>query len=290
MSEEQQNLSLEQQQDEGSFAAGYNKVRGIEPPTEEPAAVEQPAPIAATEEQPAEVHHDQETPLFEGLTPSQLKAKLDEIDQLRQENRKAFGKVGELNSRLQQFQERFDDFQKQPASQRTPAKFAKLAEHFPEIAELMEADLQEVSGTTTGKTQEQPVDVDKRINELFDERVGKVRDESQIELLTMKHPDWEEIKWSDDFEKWTETLQKDEFKVLMNSKRASDISKFLDTFKDWRKQESERQAAEKQKQDRRQRIEAAAAPASAAAPPNSEPSASERFRAGYERIRKANQL
>ena len=287
MSEQQQELSLEEKQEaQSAFAAGYPKVRGEEPPTDEPARVEQAAEATAEEQKNAEAKQEPEpeTPIYEGLTPSQLKAKLEEIDQLKQENRKAFGKVGELNSRLQQFNERLEKFQQQPEAQRTPAKLKRLSEEFPDLAEALSEDL---AGVTQGRNAEE-------VDRLVDARVATVKDDMEMKLFTFRHPDWNEIRASDELEAWEATLPPEEAQAMRNSRDATALSKWLDTFKTWRedhrKQQAEAQAAEQRKAEKRQRIEAAATTTNGAAPPSGEKSTSESFRAGYDRIARARQF
>jgi hypothetical protein len=282
MSEEQQDLSQEEQdqqeqQAKSAFAAGYNKVRGEEPPAiVEPAETDQDKPV---EEEPAAVQQPEpEKPIFAGLTETQLKAKLeriDEIDQLRDDingrDRRAMGKIGELNRTLQQLQE----FNKNSASV-TPRDLKHLRDEFPELAELLAKDIGESP------------DVEKMVSDRVQAATAETIEKVEEKLLTVMHPDWKELANSGEFQSWVGLMKPEEAEALMGSKDGVAVAAHLTKFKAWRddfnKQKATADEAERQKQDKRQRLEAAAVPNNRTAPLSAEPNASERFRAGYNKV------
>ena len=113
MSETAEAPVVEQTSEQGSasLSAGFNKVRGT-PPTESPPA-DEPKQEAAAEpeaqatEPAAEVEAQADTPAEEpvawlGLTPSEVKARLASIDDIKtdfeQRERKLLGHMGSLKS------------------------------------------------------------------------------------------------------------------------------------------------------------------------------------------------
>jgi hypothetical protein len=238
------------QQDEGSLAAGFNKVRGDEPPADSPPVTEpeSTAPEASTEVAPANPADApatasaepaapvEEEPMIGGFKESEFKAllakaqRVDEIEaQLKGNNDKVFGKIGELTRVLKAIQET-------PAGQPvkvTADSFKRLKEQFPEMAEMLAEDLSGLMPAGNSQAAPDLADLETRFAQRITEETERIQKASAMTLLTMKHSDWKQTVTSDDFKLWTGTLPPDEQRVIKDSWDPVFVSQTIDKFKVW---------------------------------------------------------
>lgn len=231
--------------DDAGLEAGFAEARGDEPPTPEPVADEPTAEseTPSTDEPAAEPEVPQ--PVFAGLTEDQLRAQLakaGEVDDLKAQVRQLFGRFGEVNAKLQQSH--------QPMKI-TPDAFAKLRENYGDLADALAEDL---SKLPLGGGSQPNVDL-APIQEQFQQELAKIKQESEMKLLAMRHRDWQTIRTSPDFSLWEQTqLPAEERTRLNESWDALEIADYFDKFKDWRSK------SQQQKQQKQSRLEAAVTP------------------------------
>jgi hypothetical protein len=222
-------VELTPEQEAEAFAKGFATVHSpdeYEEPTEASAPVE-------TEEVEGEPEPPKEEPVLEefGMTASQLRQRLALIDHLQQKYEqdmsKVYGKFGEINRHLQQAG---------PGSL-NKLSLTKLREEYPDVAELLESDLQQSIGKPGPGFD--PSELDQRLQS----SIQQVRDEFEVRLLAIKHPDFNTLfdggngRWLDlDAKEWVETVADEETRrAFLSSKDAAWVSTKLDAFKEWKK-------------------------------------------------------
>ncbi len=228
--EEQQEERTEEQEDadDAAMMAGFNQARGDEPPAEAPATETAQAsetdPTEATADAPTlgdEPDEEQRQDsgaapkpgeaaqqLLAGLTEEQVKDLFDKVPNLEarlaafdQEIRKVHGKFGEINSKLQK------------AGVPKIGKLSRLSEEFPEIAEMLVADLTDIlSGGAGGLTAEETAAAQAAAaeagggkeaitEEMVQARIAAEVGKVERKLLSLTHPDWQDIAKSPEFVK-----------------------------------------------------------------------------------------
>lgn len=270
MTEEvQKQEEVQEQQDDAAFEAGFAEARGDESPTPEPVAEETPAEEPVAEEP---VTPEPEI-VFAGLTEEQLKAalaKAGEVDELKGQVRQLFGRFGEVNSKLQQAAS-----QGQPTKV-TPDQLKKLKANFPEFADDLAEDLSSL--VLGGGTQQQAFDPSELQATIKAEREAMEKS-FELKLLSIKHPDWQTVRSTDDFKLWEQTLPDKERQELNESWDAAYVSTRFDEFKSWREKS---QTVKVQKQSR---LEAAVTPKGTPATKQSTINDDDAFYAGFKAVR-----
>lgn len=295
MSEEVKTPEVETTNEAADFEAGFSAVVGGE--AQEPKVVEkeQPKePEAAADVQKetvAEAEKPSGLPLsaFDEEAIKTLLAKSAKVDELEmaltrqaQELRRAYGKIGELNSHLRQLM-------KAPTKRgikQAELKFARLEEEYPELAQALKEDLaqvlgaaqeeveqkeepQEVKAEEFGDGMSQSQDSPQILEEVLRQREFQLRVEYEKKLLASRHPDWEQIAQTPDFRIWLASQPPEIQQVAMTSYSVEELSGVFDLYKQARQllEAKVRQGATKQK-----RLETAVpvSSSSTAAPPVSD--------------------
>lgn len=241
---------------DADFAAGFAEARGDEPPAQEAVEPEQqeeleaqPAEEAAAVEEDDGVVTVEEQPVIAGVTEEQLTSMLAKIPETSSEIRKVYGKIGELNQRLQALDSK--------RLQLSPEKMTRLRADYPELAEALAADLSEMIVPSGPQFDDKA----------FDERVAaveeKIKRETELKFLTRAHRDWQTVVASDEFAVWAQTLPEEDQNALRQTWDSIYVSDKLDEFKAWKQN---RQTAT---QTRQKRLEQAVTPQGtpATAPP-----------------------
>lgn len=284
--------------EDAAFAAGFASVAGGEQP---PAAHSEPGPADAQADDADASHddataHDADTdttaapaadkaadaPADElaGL-PESVRAKLASFDQVMARLRNVEGHVGGINSQLKQIASK--PVPQAPAASDTPApqgmtgeKWKRLQEDFPEVADALAEQLQQVRqpGAQPGVSLQ---DVETRIEQ--------ARREVQYELIEERHPSWQSALQSPDGQAWLQTLSPSEQSDFLNTERANVVNSYLDRFKAHREQVS---AAMQTRQSRERIARDAVAPtggAKAGGARRNEPTEDDAFLAGFRQVR-----
>lgn len=240
--------------------------------TPAPAAEELTPPV---EPVPASNPAEEEDP-FASL-PDAVKAKLVEIDAIKEANAQLLHHVRSAEGRVAAMQREFEQARaaqqnvapnQAPTQQAiaraaaNPEKWEQLKSDFPEWAEAMEgyvgaqlANLQVPQGL---RPEEVAIFVRQQVDASKAE-MGRLLEEAKIEG---KYEDWRDVVNTSDFASWY-AVQKPEVKALAESNNARDAIKMLDMF-----HEAKARPAEAIRQERGARLAAAAAPTrGASAPP-----------------------
>lgn len=270
---------------EAAFEAGFASVRGDEPPTQEAAPAESDdKPAVQTEAQPKEATPEPAAVLA-GMTEDQIKAllvKAGEVDGLKAETetrvRQVFGKLGELNSLVQQLQKSRSE---STGVKLDPSKLTRLNTEFPEMAQMLAADLAEaLAASPAGQASVDPAQVDQLVSSRLSDLEEKLQHQMEMRWLSRTHKDWQSVVGSSDFRLWKDNvLAKDEAARLDESWDAEFIGGKLSEFKDW-KEKSTRTATNKQK-----RLEAALTPQGAGASGPTAMTEEDAFLAGWKAVR-----
>jgi hypothetical protein len=242
-------MENEEQQSE-SLAAGFNKVRGVEPPTEETVAeVTPPVEVPPVVETPPVVQPEE--PVIAGLTESQLKGLLAEVPELRKFRddanatfQKIHGKLGELNRPRASFGE-----------------FKRLAVDYPDLAAALKEDLAE-GGSASGIKPEQIEEiVQARLTPALEETKAQLEETraqlyqmSAIAAVEKKHPDRLELKATPDYTLWLESKPEKFRKEFLGAWEPDTVIAGLDDFKEWRKKAA---TAAESTERKKSRLEAA---------------------------------
>ena len=238
-----------------------------------------PAPLAEeqtplVEPNPAETTVEAEDP-FASL-PDAVKAKLAEIDAIKDANAQLLHHVRSAEGRVAAMQREFEQARmaqqnvapnQAPTQQAiaraaaNPEKWEQLKSDFPEWAEAMEgyvgaqlASLQVPQGL---KPEEVAIFVRQQID-ASQAQMGRLLEEAKIEG---KYEDWRDVVNTSDFASWY-AVQKPEVKALAESNSAKDAIKMLDMF-----HEAKARPADAIRQERGARLAAAAAPTKGASAP-----------------------
>lgn len=303
MSEEVKTPEVETTNEAADFEAGFSAVVGGAK-AEEPKVVEKEpeAEVEAPKKQAEAAADGQKETVDEAEKPGGLplsafdeeaiktllakSAKVDELEMAltrqAQELRRAYGKIGELNSHLRQLM-------KAPTKRgikQAELKFARLEEEYPELAQALKEDLaqvlgaaqeeveqkeesQEVKAEESGDGMSQIQDSPQIPEEVLQQREFQLRVEYEKKLLASRHPDWEQIAQTPDFRIWLASQPPEIQQVAMTSYSAEELSGVFDLYKQARQllETKVRQGATKQK-----RLETAVpvSSSSTAAPPVSD--------------------
>ena len=285
--------------EDAAFAAGFASVAGGEQPPVthsepddaaaqqndsadkpdnshiEPDSADDTAPVAPAADPAADAEDE-----LAGL-PQSVRAKLAAFDQLAARLRNVEGHVGGINSQLKQIAHK--PAPQAPAVSDTPApqgmtgeKWQRLQEDFPEVAEALAEQLQQVrqTGAQPGVSLQ---DVEQRIDQ--------ARRDVQFELIEERHPDWQTELQSADARAWLQTLSPDELHDFRSTERATVVNGYLDRFKAHREQAK---AAAQTRQNRERIARDAVAPtggAKAGGARRNEPTEDDAFLAGFRQVR-----
>ena len=294
MSETAEAPVVEQTTEQGSasLSAGFNKVRGT-PPTESPPA-DEPKQEAAAEpeaqatEPAAEVEAQADTPAEEpvawlGLTPSEVKARLASIDDIKtdfeQRERKLLGHMGSLKSELMKSINEKSTPATTAASLKATFKHLREA-GYDDVADNLEKDLGEIQSAPAGTVD--AAEIAKSIDGRVNEALTAYRKEVETERFTEKHPDWQDLAVTSDFKLWRGLQTPEVQQELATSISARFLSSQFDNFKAW-KQKTDPAA---QKQKNAARLEGNVTPQGVPSPAHAEPNAKQSLAAGFNKVRR----
>jgi hypothetical protein len=269
-------------QDDADFLAGFNQARDGEPvhvetPTDKPVEDEQadPAPEAAQEQQQEPEPEPESDPDDEPVTLTRkdlayLQSIAATLPGLRDEVRK---QADSFNGRVGNLKQMIDSVKAQAAQGLAPkqATLKRLREEYPDIAEILESDLNEVltpaqqaavdaavakeekqeqaqqpSGEAPGGTQP----IDPLSDPVVAQYVQQQRQQLEMKVVDVAHPDWREISKSPEFSEWTSSLPANLQQELANTWDSSELVSAFTAFKDWRGKKAALQAKSKEKANR----------------------------------------
>jgi hypothetical protein len=196
-----------------------------------------------------------------GFKESQIRellTKVAEVDRLREAQAKAFGHLGSLRQSVEALRN-----QPRPSAtdvRITKEKFTRLAQAFPEMADMIAADLSEAL-QGTGQPAIDPQQYERMVESKLVQAMQAQQRMTEARLLSVQHPDFQQVNSSPEFQQWKTTLDPKETKELEDSWDAAYLSKKLTEFKDWKSKTATSQAT------KRSRLEAAITPRGGPAAP-----------------------
>lgn len=267
----------QQQQDDAAFAAGFDSVRNTSddfgsPEVKEPEAKE---PEAHEQKEPEQAEPEAEKPVLAGLTESQIKSLLErsaKVDAIEDQLRKAHGKIGELNGRLQEFAAHKQPTQSAPAVPVDDAELAAVERDYPEFAKLAEARARKiVSEMMAGQTP--------ATGPSADEIRAEVGRDMQMLMMDSLHDGWRDTVNSQDFALWIATQPETVQQTYSTTESAKELAGVLAAFTKSRAPQPDKRTQSKQ------RLEAALTPSGTPAKASHAPSDQDEFMAGFYSVR-----
>jgi hypothetical protein len=254
----------------GARADGHSVAARGEPAEEKPAESAKPAP--AEGQQAGDGGNDQAVEAAKvalaGLTEDQLKdllARVPEVERrLEAQMQKVTGKLGEFNRTLQSLQQM--QTSGRPSEQATARKIAgdmlkRTRQTYPDLADAIANDLNEIfsmpeAGKPSGQhdTQAQsapaaagptPEQIAQYTQARIADAVGHVTRQQELKLLSMRHPDFQQVAASADFKLWAESLPAEDRAQVFSSEDALYVAEKLDAFKAFREQAAAQANAKK---------------------------------------------
>lgn len=272
-------MSASQTSEENDFLAGFagNTESAQAPAT--PVAEAQPEPEQQTEqkteqaEQPAESAEtpNEEPQRFAGFTEDELKnllARAAKVDELEAGLRKAHGKIGELNGKLQEVAKAPAPAQ-QPKSEQTD--LSHVEEDYPDIAAWVRSQLGQKEPEKEIPQQAQP--------EMQPEANGGASAEMiQLALMDHLHKGWREKVQSQEFALWLAASGDDVRNAYQTAATAEALGGIVSNYDAWQARKGQRS------QSANQRLEQAMTPQGSAGKPKTAPTPEDAFQAGFKSV------
>lgn len=276
MDQEQEQIEQSAEQDNADFLSGFNAVRpddaqALPEQKQEVAPEETPAQEeAAKDEAKAEV----DEPTFFGMSESQIKSLLErsaQVDEIKDQLRKAHGKIGELNSTVQNLSsQRQQPTQQAPATSLDEGEMSQWEQDFPELAQLAEAKARKIATEMmSGQVNSQSQSISR------DEIVR----EANLAIMDANYDGWRDTINTQDFALWIATQPADVQEQFNNTVSAKVLGGVLSSFDNWKNKVADRGNKSKA------RLEQALIPSGNAAKVSHAPSAHDEFVAGFNAVR-----
>lgn len=276
MDQEQEQIEQSAEQDTADFLSGFNAVR----PDDAQALPEQKQEVAP-EETPAqeeeakeEAKAEADEPTFFGMSESQIKSLLErsaQVDEIKDQLRKAHGKIGELNSTVQNLSsQRQQPTQQAPATSLDEGEMSQWEQDFPELAQLAEAKARKIATEMmSGQVNSQSQSISR------DEIVR----EANLAIMDANYDGWRDTINTQDFALWIATQPADVQEQFNNTVSAKVLGGVLTSFDNWKNKVADRGNKSKA------RLEQALIPSGNAAKVSHAPSAHDEFVAGFNAVR-----
>lgn len=289
-------VAANDQQEEAAFADGFNAAMGVEPTVapekvEPPKQAEEPAPVEKQEEvKPEEVKEEQPTE-EEQVTLSSSEAKnllgrLNQMDRLQTALDKAHGRLGAL-------QETISKLTSAQASggpvEISDEDVAEISADFPEFGKALKSVLGKTlskvrGGTPTASAAEPEPAVD--VTKVIDERLAQAEQKSEMKLLSVIEPGWQQTVTSDKWKLWLAQQPEDYRNKIDNSWDALEVRDAIKKFEKDTAPPVEEKAPEPKKPEKAKRLEAAVTPKGVATPETGALDEDAAFTAGFASVRK----
>lgn len=271
-------MSASQTSEEKDFLAGFAGVSDESPAApaaeepkeqaqaEQPKEPEQATPPAESAEQPKD-----EPQRFAGFTEDELKnllARAAKVDELEAGLRKAHGKIGELNGKLQ-------EVAKAPAPAQQPkpeqADLSHVEEDYPDIAAWVRSQLGQKEPAQDAAPQAQEP-------EQPSQPQGASAEMIQLALMDHLHKGWREKVQSQEFNLWLAASGDDVRNAYQSAATAEALGGVLTSYDAWQAKKGQRSQAGNQ------RLEQAMTPQGNAGRPKTAPTPEDEFLAGFKSV------
>lgn len=276
MDQEQEQIEQSAEQDNADFLSGFNAVRpddaqALPEQKQEATPEETPAQEEAAKE---EAKAEADEPTFFGMSESQIKSLLErsaQVDEIKDQLRKAHGKIGELNSTVQNLSsQRQQPTQQAPATSLDEGEMSQWEQDFPELAQLAEAKARKIATEMmSGQVNSQSQSISR------DEIVR----EANLAIMDANYDGWRDTINTQDFALWIATQPADVQEQFNNTVSAKVLGGVLSSFDNWKNKVADRGNKSKA------RLEQALIPSGNAAKVSHAPSAHDEFVAGFNAVR-----
>ena len=276
MDQEQEQIEQSAEQDNADFLSGFNAVRpddaqALPEQKQEVAPEETPAQEEAAKE---EAKAEADEPTFFGMSESQIKSLLErsaQVDEIKDQLRKAHGKIGELNSTVQNLSsQRQQPTQQAPATSLDESEMSQWEQDFPELAQLAEAKARKIATEMmSGQVNSQSQSISR------DEIVR----EANLAIMDANYDGWRDTINTQDFALWIAAQPADVQEQFNNTVSAKVLGGVLSSFDNWKNKVADRGNKSKA------RLEQALIPSGNAAKVSHAPSAHDEFVAGFNAVR-----
>ena len=271
-------MSASQKSEEDQFLAGF---AGVSEPEKAPAAQaaeaqpeseQQPQQNPEQAEQPAESAEQpkDEPQRFAGFTEDELKnllARAAKVDELEAGLRKAHGKIGELNGKLQ-------EVAKAPAPAQQPkperADLSHVEEDYPDIAAWVR---EQVGQKEPAKEEVQP-----QAQQPEPQQQAASAELIQLALMDHLHKGWREKVQSQEFALWLAASGDDVRGAYQSAATAEALGSVVSSYDAWQAKKGQRS------QSANQRLEQAMTPQGSAGKPKTAPTPEDAFLAGFKSV------
>lgn len=276
MDQEQEQIEQSAEQDNADFLSGFNAVRpddaqALPEQKQEVAPEETPAQEEAAKE---EAKAEADEPTFFGMSESQIKSLLErsaQVDEIKDQLRKAHGKIGELNSTVQNLSsQRQQPTQQAPATSLDESEMSQWEQDFPELAQLAEAKARKIATemmSGQANSQSQSISRDEIVRE------------ANLAIMDANYDGWRDTINTQDFALWIATQPADVQEQFNNTVSAKVLGGVLSSFDNWKNKVADRGNKSKA------RLEQALIPSGNAAKVSHAPSAHDEFVAGFNAVR-----
>lgn len=233
--------------EDAAMEQAFNDVRGVETPAPAPVTEEPPPP--AEEPPPPEP----ETP--PAPSPADIAKLQATVQALEQREGKVFGALGAMKQAI----ESLKNPQRTAAGTKvTAAALKRLSKEFPELAEYLAEDLNEVlqGGQPANPPSTEPAPTAAPVPSPAPAATGPdpVTRQAETRVVDGLQPGWRQTVRSTEFQGWLATKPQQEQTKFLTSWSADDVIGTLKEFDGWRAEVA------RSKQTKQQRLEAAVAP------------------------------
>jgi hypothetical protein len=272
-------MSATQKSEEDAFLAGFAGKSGTEESPAAPAAEEQPVAEAQAadnvepqqEEPAAEAEQPQSEPQrIAGFTEEELRNLLQraaKVDELEAGLRKAHGKIGELNGKLQ-------EVSKAPAKQPEPEMdLSHVEEDYPDIAAWVRSQLGQ-----KGEQVEPEQEVQQQAPQQVQQQSGMSPEMIELALMDRLHKGWREKVQSNEFALWLAASGDELVSKYQTAATADELGDIIKSYDAWNQSKGQRRTSASQ------RLEQAMTPNGSPGKPKVAPSPEDAFVSGFKSV------
>ncbi len=270
-------MSAPQNSEEAAFLAGFAGDNGTEPAPAPVAEATTDAPNTPDESNVESQSQEAEAPKepqaepakIAGFTEDELRnllARVAKVDELETSLRKAHGKLGELNGRLQ-------EKEKAPVQKASEPEMdlSHIEEDYPDIAAWVRKQLESKEPAKdeqpVQQQPQQPTSVDGATNEMI-----------ELALMDRLHKGWREKVQSQEFNLWLAASGEETRDTYQTAATADELGPVISGFDKWQESKG---ARTKTANDR---LERAMTPTGSAGKPKVAPSAEDAFLTGFKSV------
>lgn len=191
-----------------------------------------------------------------GMRASEVKAalaKLEQIDaarhNLEKQNERAWGKFGELQRELMALKAKPQTQEVKQETAKQAARLEKLRGEYPELADLIEADLSALASGSAAPA----INADEITRTVVERVQAEVQKKTGEISLELEHKGWKALVKSPEFGQWMTLLERAKPDVAQQFRTSYDpafVSEGISEFKKWRDRQTADKAAKAKRLER----------------------------------------